>query len=205
MSGGFRICRSCREERASGQFRRDIRTRDGLARDCITCAEAEIAGKWAASIEKELSADPSLATATRTCPKCSESKPLISFTANKNGRNGRNTHCRACQASKMRDWRARNADHIQKQQRKDWLNRKYGISLAEYDEILGAQGGRCAICREEGSVLRDGSTRLAVDHDHATGRVRGILCLSCNQAIALLEQYDHWIENALTYLAFRTS
>lgn len=56
------------------------------------------------------------------------------------------------------------------------LEKTYGIDAAEYDRIFNeVQGGRCAICRN-----RPASIRFAVDHDHKTGAVRGILCKRCN-------------------------
>lgn len=62
-----------------------------------------------------------------------------------------------------------------------WNLRKYGITPADYDAMLAAQGGVCAVCRRDD---RDRlNRRLHVDHDHATGRVRGLLCARCNNAI----------------------
>lgn len=61
-------------------------------------------------------------------------------------------------------------------QRKKRLLDKYGISLAKYNEMLQAQGGACAICLRPETRGRS----LAVDHNHATGAIRGLLCSSCN-------------------------
>ncbi len=55
------------------------------------------------------------------------------------------------------------------------IAKTYGLSPAEYDALLARQGGRCAICR-----ARPKSKRLAVDHDHGSGAVRGLLCSRCN-------------------------
>jgi len=52
---------------------------------------------------------------------------------------------------------------------------KYGISLVDYDAMLSDQDGRCAICGEE-----PGAKPLAVDHDHQTNEIRGLLCQDCN-------------------------
>lgn len=61
----------------------------------------------------------------------------------------------------------------------DWRYRKtYGITLEQYDEMFRQQGGACAVC---GSVPK--KNRLSVDHDHATGKVRGLLCMNCNIAL----------------------
>jgi len=59
---------------------------------------------------------------------------------------------------------------------------RYGISVQEYEELLDAQAGGCALC---GGTHRSGR-RLHVDHDHETGRVRGLLCYPCNQAVGRL-------------------
>ena len=58
----------------------------------------------------------------------------------------------------------------------------YGITPVEYDNLLKLQGGVCALCRQPPN-----GRRLAVDHDHKTGKVRGILCIKCNR---ILEQFE---------------
>jgi len=55
------------------------------------------------------------------------------------------------------------------------IEKTYGLTPEQYDELLKRQGGKCAICR-----ARPKSKRLAVDHDHGTGEVRGLLCSRCN-------------------------
>lgn len=68
---------------------------------------------------------------------------------------------------------------------------KYGITLEEYEERYEAQGGLCAICRrpqaaprkKPGKAVRRPAPRLAVDHNHDTGQVRGLLCANCNHKL----------------------
>jgi hypothetical protein len=63
--------------------------------------------------------------------------------------------------------------------RRDYnLRTRYGISIERYDEMFAVQDGRCAICRR-----LPGAKRLHVDHEHRTGRVRGLLCVKCNFAL----------------------
>jgi len=62
------------------------------------------------------------------------------------------------------------------------VQRTYGLKPGEYQAMLDAQDGRCAICGN-----RPVTIRLAVDHDHETGRVRGLLCKRCNRALGLWE------------------
>lgn len=72
---------------------------------------------------------------------------------------------------------------------------KYGITGDEYDYLYAAQDGRCAICRRATGKAR----RLAVDHDHQTGQVRGLLCSPCNYQ--LIGRYDRAaLARAIRYL-----
>lgn len=75
----------------------------------------------------------------------------------------------------------------------------YGISRDEFDAMLTAQGGGCAIC---GSSMRDVSrNRLCVDHCHDTGRVRGLLCGHCNRGLGFFQDSPELLEKAKRYLA----
>lgn len=79
------------------------------------------------------------------------------------------------------------------------LRRTYGISAADYDAMLKAQGGGCAICGKT-HASKGVRNRFAVDHDHTTGRVRGILCHGCNRAIGILGDDTDGVRRALIYL-----
>ncbi len=76
------------------------------------------------------------------------------------------------------------------------LKCKYGITLDEYQRMLAAQGGVCAICK--GTCPR--KNRLAVDHDHSTGEVRGLLCDPCNSAIGIMEDSPERLRAAADYI-----
>jgi hypothetical protein len=69
-----------------------------------------------------------------------------------------------------------------------------GLSTEDYQKLLTRQDGRCAICRRRCGRGR----RLAVDHDHATGRVRGLLCFRCNTSLARYEEYSEEFARYLT-------
>jgi len=75
--------------------------------------------------------------------------------------------------------------------------REFGVDPQVYDDILVSQGGVCAICRTNCATGR----RLALDHDHGTGKVRGLLCSNCNRAIGLLREDPAIVEAALKYLS----
>ena len=72
----------------------------------------------------------------------------------------------------------------------------YGLGREVFDRLVLTQGGRCAICN-------DPMRPPCVDHDHATGEVRGLLCLRCNTAIAFLRERPALFTAAVAYLASR--
>ena len=80
------------------------------------------------------------------------------------------------------------------QREKDY-QRLYGISVAIYNEMLASQGGVCGICK--GEKIGGRSKHFHVDHDHETGVVRGLLCVSCNVHVGWLERRRHSVENYL--------
>lgn len=85
---------------------------------------------------------------------------------------------------------------------RDWnLRTKYGISLSDYERLLAAQSGRCATC---GSLHADcRGRRLHVDHDHATGRVRGLLCANCNMALGKVRDDPGLLRRLAEYVETR--
>jgi hypothetical protein len=102
------------------------------------------------------------------------------------------SRCRECRKITVRKWRQRNPGYDKKWyrdnpeksailQRRKHLKRLYGLSIEQYEAMLSSQGGVCSIC---GGLCKK---RLSVDHDHATGQIRGLLCSKCNFAIGLLE------------------
>lgn len=81
------------------------------------------------------------------------------------------------------------------------LRSKYGMSLVDWMRMYDEQNGRCAICKEEEKPTRTGIERdLCVDHCHASGTVRGLLCRNCNAAIGLLRDDPLLAEAAFEYL-----
>ena len=74
--------------------------------------------------------------------------------------------------------------------------KKYGITKFDLDKMRRKQGNKCAICGAEESALK---VPLYIDHDHKTGKVRGLLCNKCNSGLYYIEK-KHWVEKAREYL-----
>lgn len=84
-------------------------------------------------------------------------------------------------------------------QRLEDVRRRYGIAPEQVQELLAAQGGACAICRRP-LVWPFSRKRTHIDHCHRTGKVRGVLCSSCNRAIGWLGDTAEGVRRAVVYL-----
>lgn len=82
--------------------------------------------------------------------------------------------------------------------RSSWVQRTYGLTATQFSALQERAGGRCEIC---GRAESETSRRLAVDHDHETGIVRGLLCGRCNTGIGLLGDSLQGLQRAIDYLA----
>ena len=83
---------------------------------------------------------------------------------------------------------------------------RYGISIDVYDSLFNSQVGVCAICKESETIVRRGKVSdLAVDHDHATGTIRGLLCQRCNQGIGNFRNRVDLLASAINYLSPKVS
>ena len=95
------------------------------------------------------------------------------------------------------EYRSAHRERFVAEQRK----RKYGITVQEYADLFHAQDGVCAICGSPETATRAGKVKtLAVDHDHETGAVRGLLCSDCNTGIGKLKEDRVVILSAVRYL-----
>lgn len=130
------------------------------------------------------------------CSKCKTDKPLSEYWKNKTTKDGYQAWCKPCwyvlTKSKLS---GESREKYLRMRRNGHLVRKYGITADEYDERLARQGGGCKICGR--SLER---IRLAVDHDHKTGKVRGILCENCNRGLGMFKDSPELLQNAIQYL-----
>jgi hypothetical protein len=87
-------------------------------------------------------------------------------------------------------------DTHKEERRKSSLKREYKITLEEYNQMLEKQKDSCAICHEKFKS----STHTQVDHDHKTGKVRGLLCRKCNSILGYSNDEIQILLNAINYL-----
>ncbi len=166
----------------------------------------------------------------KICRLCGEQKALTAFYASTDMRDGYRGECKQCNLAhqarrrhadpelrrraveRAQAWRRDNPERYADMQR-EWaesgrkaasmrkahLKRKYGITPDDYERRLQGQGGGCAIC---GAPPRAGQS-LHVDHDHQTGRVRGLLCFNCNAGIGKFIDDPELLHRAGDYVSIQ--
>lgn len=83
------------------------------------------------------------------------------------------------------------------------LQKSFGITVENYNNLLKEQSGVCAICGNPETLFDNRANRLrflAVDHDHKTGKVRGLLCSSCNKMLGFSNDNSDILNKAIKYL-----
>lgn len=127
----------------------------------------------------------------KTCCRCKQEKELSNFYSYQDKRRKNKyptSYCKSCH----KDFYIVNRERFRKWIWKGHLRRKYGLSLEDYESLKAKQNNCCLICNEEKA--------LNVDHNHLTGKVRGLLCRGCNTAIGLLKEDVSLLNKAIFYL-----
>lgn len=142
----------------------------------------------------------------KICRICSNEKETSLFVKSKAFKSGVDSICLDCSRQKVKEWRQKNPDkrklQTQRESGKDYNHNKhlkatYGITRAEYLDMFSKQNGCCKIC---GSHQLEHSKRLAVDHCHTTGKIRGLLCQPCNLMLGGSKDNVSTLLRAITYL-----
>jgi hypothetical protein len=186
---------------------------------------SEKVGKFKRTVRAEVrEADP------KKCIKCGMVKPLSEFTFHNRTKGQHRNFCHDCEKEmiktyhksdkgkeKGKEWYDANQDKIQAYKefyksspehrakskayhKKKWLSDKYGLTLEQYEGMLEKQGYCCAICKNGRPDVKGKKTMFHVDHDHTTGKVRGLLCHNCNVSIGLMKDSPHVLRQAAEYL-----
>lgn len=99
--------------------------------------------------------------------------------------------------NKERDKKYRDVESRKEAKRGCHLKAKYGLTIFDYNQMFSTQEGRCDLCEIHQSELK---SKLCVDHNHSTGKVRSLLCHNCNSAIGYLKENPILFERAIEYL-----
>jgi hypothetical protein len=177
-------CPDCQQEKDVSAFSKNASQPDGLQFYCKQCYSLRSAAAYRRKRERAgrtvrvRRQDPE---GYKFCPRCSTVHPHARFSKAPKQPGGLNAWCKVCVAAKARETR---------------FLKVYGLTLEERDAMIAAQGGVCAICEKHEAVH--------VDHDHATGAVRGVLCFRCNAALGQVADSSETLRRMIDYIE-RTS
>ena len=134
----------------------------------------------------------------KSCSKCGIQKALTEFPKRIDSPDGYRNHCKLCRKSYNQEYQKQN--HTQLRNYK--LQRIYKISIEVLQMLYETQQGACAICKVPLTLKKNskGVSVEQVDHNHTTGKVRGLLCLNCNTALGLLKDNVNVLQEAKKYL-----
>ena len=140
-------------------------------------------------------------TKSKICPSCKAVKPVECFRQTKHTKSGRQSWCASCtnlgslaSHKKRMDSDPEYREKRRERSLRDRYKYKYGITIEHKQVMLDSQNGMCEICSEEITF-----SQAKVDHNHDTGKVRGILCNKCNSGLGYLESKD-FIDKARKYI-----
>lgn len=130
----------------------------------------------------------------KQCTGCQKLLPFTSFNKRNDTLIGFTSRCKSCvaDAQKVRYVGNKNV------WRDGAYKRDFGISLNEYEALLNSQNGSCSICKSPETGLN--TNHFAVDHDHESGRVRGLLCSGCNLGLGKFKDDPKLLRRAVEYL-----
>lgn len=147
----------------------------------------------------------------KTCTKCHIEKPSADFYRDKRKPDGLRNQCNSCIAANTRRYYAGHAEEIAEQKRgynqdnrqiirARLLKKAYGVTPEEFAVMFGQQNGRCKICGLEMTLAGHSRLSCCVDHNHVSGKVRGLLCLKCNAGLGSFLDSSRILRQAATYL-----
>lgn len=135
---------------------------------------------------------------TKLCKKCGKRRSTSKFHKSSSNKDGLQARCMDCNKKHVVEWQKKNPDywHTQKQRQEriaiQWRMRKYNITEEEAVALLKVTD--CEICG------KDLEGKGNIDHDHATGKVRGVLCGPCNRGLGIFKDDIALLQKATQYL-----
>lgn len=147
----------------------------------------------------------------KRCSKCKQELDPSLFHNSKKSSDGKTSACRECRLAYRRQpeirkkeragytaWRNADKERAKRLDFRNNLRVHFGLTVEQYTAMVEAQNGVCAICGKPESHPR--KKNLAVDHCHTTGKIRGLLCNSCNTGIGLLKEDERLFLRTIEYL-----
>ena len=144
----------------------------------------------------------------KICRVCKALKPMDEFYIDRSKKDDLRTECKLCSCQRAKEFRQKNPEKVKqgwheynnskrgrKNRRTSKLKSKYNLTLEQHEQIYLAQDGRCVLCGDSVAY-----SKVHTDHDHKTGRVRGLLCCKCNMGLGFFGDSIEGLQRAIQYL-----
>lgn len=132
------------------------------------------------------------------CSKCGATKEKKEFGKDAHVAKGISSWCKLCKKTWRANWRKENPEKARDKDFNSDLKKHYGINAEQYWKLFEDQKGLCACCGQSHELFK---RRLHVDHDHNTGKIRGLLCTECNPGIGYFQESVERLQKAINYLS----
>jgi len=132
----------------------------------------------------------------KTCTVCGIEKPLTEYAQRGGKEFGLKSACKDCGRARARKYWEKKPLSKEAQREKN-LQKSFGIGIKDYNKLLEIQNGCCAICGTDSCAS---GRNFAVDHNHQTGKIRGLLCKFCNTALGQFKDDTTVLQKAIQYL-----
>ena len=185
-----KVCRDCGHARPLSDFTKNSNSRDGYAfycRDHARRRHRASRNRRTGGPRRRFPRDTVVPEGSKWCPDCGVVQELSAFGRNAGSKSGTNSYCKSCHNARTQTSREAAGG-----ERTYHLRRRYGITGAQADAMLADQGGLCALCQA--------APAAHVDHDHATGAVRDLLCFNCNGGLGQFRDDPALLRAAARYL-----
>ncbi len=197
MEMKFKKCAACGEIKNLEDFSKPRREY------CKPCNNRRIRD-WRISKRKlrEAEQGPKVEQTHKICKRCKEDKPLDDYYPQGKWRS---SYCKPCCVKNAVERRVNGGPNFRVVEKLKYKTKRMGTTPEWFNARMEEQHGVCAICHQpETHPIKRGSSvvrSLAIDHDHLTGKVRGLLCFRCNTSVHLLDRFGTgWLTDAAKYL-----
>lgn len=210
VSADFKMCTGCGVTQPTSEYFQDKR-RNGFRSTCKTCARAHFRAWYGGRLDA-LKEQRSLVRKTlkrdtleheqlhgRQCRTCKATKEITEFYSHPSYHNARRSECKGCFKNRTYVRNKKDAERHRREWRRLHLRRSYGLSEVDFQTLFDKQGRACGVCQTSLDNKRKQKGPY-VDHCHASGVVRGILCFACNSGLGRFKDDPMRLRRAAEYI-----
>ena len=190
-----KLCTKCNIIKPIIEYSKHSKTKSGYYNICKGC------NTLPSNVFKSSGRITQPAPAFKKCKRCGHTHPINHYYNHAQSQDGYTHICKDCKppappkpARKIRLPGTITKEEQTYEAKLRWVKHKYGLSKEQYEAMMSAHNGQCDICKQPSEVLH-------IDHCHATGKVRGLLCQYCNKGLGLFRDSIDSLLNAIQYLS----